>query len=166
MIGFELEKSLEDEIALKKKYTALDHEHTISKDLLHEQEKQIMDFRIQQSKLKQSVEADQQAKIFIVESLIEIKKAIHSALSQHRHAFVDDSPVHFDPLNSSSAEIDEAIQKQLLVVRQQISRLSRRFSKTRSQLRKLLSVVKSYDDLLLNYSNSPAIGDSGRKHRK
>ena len=77
MIGFELEKSLEDELILKKQYSSLEYEFKLSKDLLHDQEKQLLELRSQQSKKR----ADQQFKFSIMESLSEISKAVELALS-------------------------------------------------------------------------------------
>eukprot|EP01036_Dinobryon_divergens_P029303 gene29303-38377_t len=149
MIGFELEKSLEDELILKKQYSSLEYEYKLSKDLLHDQEKHLLELRTQQSKIR----TDHQFKFSIVESLTEISKAVELALSSKQgqngkkkhHLRPSDEEV-FDPDAFTSAGLDDRIQQLLLGLR--------RCAKSRAQLRKLLTVVKSYDDLLLSYAQT------------
>ena len=120
MIGFELEKSLEDELILKKQYSSLEYEYKLSKDLLHDQEKHLLELRTQQSKIR----TDHQFKFSIVESLTEISKAVELALSSKQgqngkkkhHLRPSDEEV-FDPDAFTSAGLDDRIQQLLLGLR-------------------------------------------------
>ena len=119
MIGFELEKSLEDELILKKQYSSLEYEFKLSKDLLHDQEKQLLELRSQQSKKR----ADQQFKFSIMESLSEISKAVELALSSKQGTKIKRKNIDtfeeeiFDQEAFSGGALDDRIQQLLLRLR-------------------------------------------------
>jgi len=141
MIGFELEKSLEDELDVKRKYSELEREANQLRELLRGKEQQAGE--LQSAVAKQGKEAEKAG---------DFLKTVRQALAEL------DSAAIFTPGRSRRKQeegvgVEAAIEQLLQSLRRKVSRLARKLSASQAQLSELLAVLRSYDDLLLTYTS-------------